>query len=123
MEAFQALSEVNAACFDNELDSRANQLTLLHRQLCRRGRKFRAKKEIEFNTLVSPVESVLDDTLLLWSIAVSMGRERTVNDLWTGPYKIKERLAGIGYVTEPEASGAVVQDHSNQFRRTSRDVT
>lgn len=109
LQASQAWIEVDVACFDDEADSLADRLALLHGLLYSKGREFRAGPKQEYEKRINHVEFEISDRVLRWSVGFNKTENRKVFISWTGPYRVKERLEGFGYVIESRVGVRLVR--------------
>lgn len=101
-EAFEAWGEVDRTCFEDETDSLAKRLALMHQQLLRKGKKSRARAKKQFDRKVNPEEYEVGDRVLLWSVKVSNAEGKKIVKPWIGPYKVSARRGRVGYELKSE---------------------
>ena len=70
VEAFTAWGEVDRGCLEEEHDSLADRLALLHKQLLSKAGVSRARAKKQYDKRVNPEVYRIGDRVLLWSVKI-----------------------------------------------------
>lgn len=117
IDAFEAWGQVDQSCFEEEPDSLAERLAVLHKQLLCKGMDARGKANKAYDRKVNPIEFFIGDRVLVWSEMLNNLEGKKIIKPWIGPYLIKGRLGRVGYVVEAEVGDKVARLHANRMRK------
>ena len=122
VEAFEAWGEVDRDCMEDEPESLAKRLSLLHKQLLSKGKVSRGRAKKQYDKKVNPVEYSVGDRVLLWSVKINNKEGKKIVKPWVGPYRVSGRLGRVGYELRAEVGDKVVRVHANRLRRIPEGV-
>lgn len=114
---FEAWGEVDRACFDDEPESLAQRLALLHRQLLSKGKVSRSRAKTQYDRRVNPELYEVGDRVLLWSIKLNKEEGKKIVKPWIGPYTVKEKIGRVGYELKSEIGYKTVRVHAIRLRK------
>ena len=122
VDAFEAWGEVDRACFDDEPDSLAERLSLLHKELLSKAGVSRKRAKAQYDKRLNPEIYEEGDRVLLWSVKLNKEEGKKIVKPWIGPYKVTGKLGRVGYELKSEVGDKKVRVHANRLRKIPEGV-
>ena len=116
------MGEVDRRCFEEEPDSLADRLALLHKQLLSKAGVLHARAKKQYDKRVNPEVYSIGDRVLLWSVKIGKDEGKKIVKPWIGPNRVTGKLGHVGYELTAEVGDKVVRVHANRLRRISDRV-